>query len=750
MRRSLIALCLCFLPAVTVLSEEVYQVEIAGMTEIAPRLEMSQAMLLPRGGEIYQRGARVASGNNVFFIVWQEGFHGLGGDSNIVGARIHIDGRALDKKPIAICTDKSVQECPAVAFCDGKFLVAWADLRNGTDYDLYATFVDAKGRVNTKDGTLLAGGPGAQFSPSIASNGKDTFYAVWQDRRGGKTFDIYGAKVSSTKPSVEGDVLLMTAGTSPSVVYHGSGYLVSLGHRGCLVGEDGAKKADLEQLWRGDKKTCPADTASAWGKAFSFYNVSSFPDPWGWGGNGSIIGVTVTPDGQSLEFGKAKHGWYDAAKDRADRVTRNAVDMARWRNHEHWPMGMPGGFKGSHENTWPSGRPAVAFNGRGIIVVWSRAHFVGMHDLGTHDLFMKRVLDDWAYVDEPKLKIVAGATDEAQPRIAADLEGRAVLTYERHQPEGGIGVEYRFIQEKEDTDPPKVACIARRSPTSMVLHFDEPVDAASAGKAENYVIEGVTVNSAAFRTENPFLMRQVILETTEQKHGTPYTLKVTGVRDLSAKKNAAKGETYAYACKPGVSQDSDFIERWNVVGPFPDNWKVDFVDPGTAKLSPGDTVAGKSPDEIEKLLREVVSDEDWDKYKWDDTCEKQFGGDKTWRVASSAAGQLRIAKCFGKLRTSSMYAHTYIYSDRDRDVIVRVDTNDGNRTWLNGSPLHEDHANHGIHAYTNESPAKLTKGWNRLLIEVANEFGQWMMVAQVTDTNRQPIRDLTYQLENPF
>jgi hypothetical protein len=743
MRRVLIALTLCALTAAPLFGE-------AKMTEIAPRLEMSDALLLPRGEEIYQRGARVACGKGMFLIVWQEGYHGLGGDSSILGIRVDKNGKQLDRKPIEICTEKSVQECPAVAFCEGKFLVVWADLRNGTDYDIYGTLVEADGRIGRKNGARLAGGAGTQFNPAIASDGKDTFLVVWQDRRGGKTFDIYASRVTAAKGGTKPVGLLMTAGTSPSIAHYGSGYLVALCHRGCLVGDDGTKKADLAQLWRPAKKSKPSDTTAAWGKMYTFYNVSSRPDPWGWGGNGSIIGITITPDGQSLEFGKAKHGWYDAAKDRADRRTKNAVDAARWRNHEHWPMGMPGGFKGSHENTWPSGRPAVAFNGRSLVVVWTRAHFVGMHDLGTHDLYMKRVLDGWAYVDEPKLKIVAGATDEAQPRIAADLEGNAVLTYEKHQPEGGIGVEYRVIREREDTDPPKITCIARRSPTSMVLHFDEPVDAASAGKTENYVIEGITVHSAAYRAENPFLMRQVILETDEQKPGTAYALKVTGVQDLSAKKNAARGETYTYTCKPGVSQDSDFIERWNVVGPFPDNWKVDFVDPKTAKPSPGDTVAGKTADEIEKLLREVVSEEDWIKYKWDDSYEKQFGGDKTWRVASSSAGILRIAKCFGKLRKSSMYAHTYIYSDRDRDVIVRVDTNDGNRAWLNGELLHEDHSGHGIHAYTNESPSKLKKGWNRLLIEVANEFGQWMMVSQVTDTAKQPIRDLTYRLENPF
>ena len=114
-------------------------------------------------------------------------------------------------------------------------------------------------------------------------------------------------------------------------------------------------------------------------------------------------------------------------------------------------MGRPGGFKGTEEGTWPSGRVAAAYNGRSIIVVWNRAHIVDKQRLANRDLYLRRVTGAWTYADQAKIKIVAGPTEEVFPVLAAGTLGHALLAYETLHPKGGIGVEYRLLYEQETT-----------------------------------------------------------------------------------------------------------------------------------------------------------------------------------------------------------------------------------------------------------------------------------------------------------
>ncbi len=414
------------------------------LTEIAPRLSMSVPMILPRRKMIYQRGPAIAFGRDTYLIVWQEGYNGLGGKSDILGLRLDPDGKPIDEAPIAICADAAVQDSPAVAFCGSKFLVVWSDLRNGRDYDIYGSLVSPDGKVEKPNGLLLSGGKGGQGQPALASNGKDGFLAAWQDHRGGQQFEAYGARVSSeTGESLDrGGQLLLSPCEAPAVAWTGRNYLVTAGGFGCLVGPDG-KPGERLTLWLDGRRDLPAAAASAWGRAFSFYNTVSWPDSWGWGSNGAIIGVSVTAQGAVPERSGVSFARYHLAPNLADGKVKNALDAARWRNQNGWPAGMPGGFKGSHEDSWPSGRVPAAFNGRSMLVVWNRANFVDRLRMGNRDLYLRRVLDGWAPVDAPKLKIVAGKTDERLPALAAGRTGDALLAYEKQLPEGGVAVSPR-------------------------------------------------------------------------------------------------------------------------------------------------------------------------------------------------------------------------------------------------------------------------------------------------------------------
>ena len=160
----------------------------------------------------------------------------------------------------------------------------------------------------------------------------------------------------------------------------------------------------------------------------------------------------------------------------------------------------------------------------------------------------------------------------------------------------------------------------------------------------------------------------MILETAPQERGKKYALSVTGVKDRSNNRNASDAKRFEYLCKPGTFERSAFIARWALVGPFPRDWSTNHVGEG-ARPSPGDPVAAKPGDRPEKA----------------------FAGEKQWQ-AVDCEGRciLDFAERFGRLDEAAAYVNTYVYSDRARDVLARLDSNDGNRVWLNGRAVFSD------------------------------------------------------------
>jgi hypothetical protein len=131
----------------------------------------------------------------------------------------------------------------------------------------------------------------------------------------------------------------------------------------------------------------------------------------------------------------------------ADRTLPWVIESVQWKDHAGWPAGIEGGFLGTQDGTWPSGRTAVVFNGRSLLVAWTTANFMDILRLRNRDIHLKRVLDGWRAVDETELKVVAGPTEEANPVLASDGAGGAILAWERQNPAGGVLVEFASLHE---------------------------------------------------------------------------------------------------------------------------------------------------------------------------------------------------------------------------------------------------------------------------------------------------------------
>lgn len=135
-----------------------------------------------------------ADGRGNFLLVWQQGRNYFEQqESDIYALRLDAAGRPLGL-PFAICAAKGAQERPRVVFANGIFFVAWHDLRNGRDWDIYAARVDSDGPPRDVDGILVAGGAANQAGPVLApSPGGATI--LWQ-HYGGRYYELRGAAIA--------------------------------------------------------------------------------------------------------------------------------------------------------------------------------------------------------------------------------------------------------------------------------------------------------------------------------------------------------------------------------------------------------------------------------------------------------------------------------------------------------------------------------------------------------------------------
>jgi hypothetical protein len=102
---------------------------------VGPEFGMDQPVAT--GGTTSRGNPAVASdGNGTSLVVFE-----AGGD--IYGARVGVDGAVLDPAGIAISTAGNTQANPSVAWDGANYLVVWEDYRGGSSYDIYGTRVSA-------------------------------------------------------------------------------------------------------------------------------------------------------------------------------------------------------------------------------------------------------------------------------------------------------------------------------------------------------------------------------------------------------------------------------------------------------------------------------------------------------------------------------------------------------------------------------------------------------------------------------
>jgi hypothetical protein len=452
------------------------------------------------------------------------------------------------------------------------------------------------------------------------------------------------------------------------------------------------------------------------------------PDPWGWCGPAGILVYTF----KNGAFAPDMPGGY--APDIAMRQIPHVLDSSRWKDVTGWPAGMRGQFKGTQNGLWPSYHTAVCHDGRHAVAIWAAKRLErGDRPHDGMDLYGARVDAagaDAVNYDPLPVPVALGPGSQSGPRLAAGPTGASLLVCESRKGSEPAVVECRLLSDTPDTRAPAIERVSVDQPTAMRVFFDEPLDPASAQNAGAYKIEGVEIKLAALRRHRFAEPRVVTLTTSEQKVGDARRLKVNGVKDRAG--NEVKDGACDYVFAPGQPLEPGVIPQWLVLGPFRADWKAKYVDPETARPKAGDPV------------------------------EAESGGKKLQRAWTGAGttgsgGVLRFSNVLGKqsgemggnLDKCVAFAHLYVWSPRAGPVNVCVDSNDGQRTWVNGKEAGFTDATRGLGEAIDVNKAEFVKGWNRLLIECDNKIGVWLMVVRITDDAGHEIEGLNWQLNDP-
>ena len=136
---------------------------------------------------------RVASNGDGYLVVWAE--FTTTGTPDIFGARVSSSGVVQDPSGIAIANYLYSQFEPAVASDGSDYFVVWTDHRGENNHDIYGARVSAAGVVQDTSGVGVCTQTANQFMPAVTFDGT-SYVVAWADFRDNTLWDIYTAQVS--------------------------------------------------------------------------------------------------------------------------------------------------------------------------------------------------------------------------------------------------------------------------------------------------------------------------------------------------------------------------------------------------------------------------------------------------------------------------------------------------------------------------------------------------------------------------
>lgn len=197
------------------------------------RVSTSAEVLDPAGLKLTARteielSPTIAYDGLSYVIAWED-MNGSTAKTDIFCVRVSPDGAVRDPSGLPVCTDPGHQHTPSIATDGINSFILWEDARRTSWSDIYAARVNQQGEVLDPDGFRLSGAANDQQTPAPAFDGTN-YLVVWADNRNGD-YDIFGTRVNSSGvPLDPGRIAISVAPSDqlkPAVAFDGTNYLVT-------------------------------------------------------------------------------------------------------------------------------------------------------------------------------------------------------------------------------------------------------------------------------------------------------------------------------------------------------------------------------------------------------------------------------------------------------------------------------------------------------------------------------------------
>ncbi len=152
---------------------------------------------------------------------------------------------------------------------------------------------------------------------------------------------------------------------------------------------------------------------------------------------------------------------------------------------------------------------------------------------------------------------------------------------------------------------------------------------------------------------------------------------------------------------------ADYVEEWNVVGPFP----AEKEEPPILKMkTPVEAEfkkIGKGLVDLNASYQNCTSKIGWRKQKIDDK------------------GRIVFDKTLGTREWAAAYAYAEVIMPASKEVLLSCGSDDGMAIWLNGKQVHQVECDRSIVANDDEFLVPLEAGVNKILVKVVNHHNGW-------------------------
>ena len=127
------------------------------------------------------------------------------------------------------------------------------------------------------------------------------------------------------------------------------------------------------------------------------------------------------------------------------------------------------------------------------------------------------------------------------------------------------------------------------------------------------------------------------------------------------------------------------------------------------------------------------------------------GADVAWQVATKGVGPqiIDLVKAIGAGSNRAAYALAWLYSPADQAVRLELGSDDGIKVWVGGKQVHANNATRPCRPGEDKADARLAKGWNRILVKIAQGGADWAFSFRVTKPDGSPLDGLKVRLEEP-